>query len=198
MGEQNCSFLNSLSEIDFTQIIIIKNQKGVYVNMTVKNISNICPYGILQSMQNKLSDETKRKLESLGIDPSTVTSESQAQILIAAAVQKVSQTTNESSSQMTCTTSETELIARAKTLASKINISTSGSDSLENLIDKITSKLESLSAQIEGNDTSKINDYENELTSIKNEYSQISESQNTLISAMNITANMNKLMMSIR
>lgn len=168
--------------------------------MSINSISAMSgSYSTGQSSQSQLSEETKRKLQALGIDPSTVTSETQAQALIAAAQQQVQQTTNESSSQNTCCSSECELISRAKILAEKIGVQTSTNDSLENLIDKISSKITSLTSL--NNDSkaqSETNQYQNELTSIQNEYSTVSSNQNSIMTAMNLTANMNKLLLGIQ
>lgn len=167
--------------------------------MPVNNISSICYFGVTQSAPNGLSEETKRKLLALGIDPSTVKSETEAQALIATVKQKVDKVTNESTSQSTCCSSECELISKAKQLAAKIGVPTSNNDSLKNLIDKISTKLSANSNVVQtSQETDKITGYKNELNSIENEYSQINTSQNSLLSAMNISANMNKIFLKLQ
>jgi len=167
--------------------------------MSINGIFSSGNFGIIQSAQGQLSEETKQKLQALGIDPSTVTSETQAQALIAAAQQKIQQTNNDSSSKNTCCTSECELIARAKNLASKIGVQTSSNDSLTSLIDKITSKLTSLETQtaVDDKNKSEIQKYKSELTTIKNEYAEVNTNQNSLITAMTLTANLNKFLLGI-
>ena len=49
--------------------------------MSINSVGNL--NGYIRLCGSKLSEETRRKLIALGIDPSTVTSEAQAQILIA-------------------------------------------------------------------------------------------------------------------
>lgn len=56
-----------------------------------------------------LSEETKRKLRALGIDPVNVTSESQAQILIRDALKKQKATEVESFEQKMISEAESEL-----------------------------------------------------------------------------------------
>ena len=56
-----------------------------------------------------LSEETKRKLRALGIDPVNVTSESQAQILIRDALKKQKLTEVETFEQKMITEAESEL-----------------------------------------------------------------------------------------
>lgn len=167
--------------------------------MPINNVSSISYFGVSQSAPNGLSEETKRKLQALGIDPTTVSSETEAQALIATAKQKIEQTKNESSSQNTCCSSECELISRAKNLAEKIGLQTSNNDSLRNLIDKISTKLSLISNKTQDEQTTdKISNYQNELTSIENEYSQINNNQNSLLTAMNLTANMNKFFLGLQ
>ena len=167
--------------------------------MPINNVSSISYFGVSQSAPNGLSEETKRKLQALGIDPTSVSSETEAQALIATAKQKIEQTKNESSSQNTCCSSECELISRAKHLAEKIGLQTSNNDSLRNLIDKISTKLSLITNKTQDEQTTdKISNYQNELTSIENEYSQINNNQNSLLTAMNLTANMNKFFLGIQ
>ena len=92
--------------------------------MSINNISNL---GTSYSFctQNKLSEETKRKLQALGIDVTNVTSEAQAQMLITAAQSRQQvQKTDNSNKDTTCS-SELELITKAKTLANKMGVSVS-------------------------------------------------------------------------
>ena len=49
--------------------------------MSINSVGNLSGY--IHLCGSKLSEETRRKLIALGIDPSTVASEAQAQILIA-------------------------------------------------------------------------------------------------------------------
>ena len=70
--------------------------------MSVNSLASLGGYCI--SGVSTLSESTKRKLQALGIDPSSVTSEAQAQSLINAAQtrQQVQKANNESNSKNTC------------------------------------------------------------------------------------------------
>ncbi|MDE6138127.1 MAG: hypothetical protein K2F57_01495, partial [Candidatus Gastranaerophilales bacterium] len=70
--------------------------------MSINSIGNLSGFIVIQ---DRLSEQTRRKLIALGIDPSTVSSESEALRLIDSiekrkAVQKVD---NDSNSKNTCT-----------------------------------------------------------------------------------------------
>ncbi len=60
----------------------------------------------------RLSEETKRKLKALGIDPSTVVSEAQAYQLIANALKNQSVTQAQEVQSKTASASETEIQTR--------------------------------------------------------------------------------------
>lgn len=74
--------------------------------MSVNNISNFSGFYICTG--SGLKEETKRKLLSLGIDPSTVQTEAQAQRIIENAEQlkKIQKLDNESLSKNKCTDEE--------------------------------------------------------------------------------------------
>lgn len=146
---------------------------------------------------SRLSEETIRKLRRLGIEPSTVTSEAQAQALITKLEQKLEQvhkTANSNNAQQ-ATSSEAEMIAKAKALAAQVGVSVSSSESLSDIFSKISKKLESI---IKGGDSLKeVKGYKSELSSLEDEYSTIQQSQNSMYSAMNYTANMNKYILGL-
>ena len=146
---------------------------------------------------SRLSEETIRKLRRLGIEPSTVTSEAQAQALITKLEQKLEQvhkTANSSNAQQ-ATTSEAEMIAKAKALATQVGVSVSSSESLSDIFSKISKKLESITKG--GDSLKEVKGYKSELSSLEDEYSTIQQSQNSMYSAMNYTANMNKYILGL-
>lgn len=146
---------------------------------------------------SRLSEETKRKLRRLGIEPSTVTSEAQAQALITKLEQKLEQvhkTANSSNAQQ-ATSSEAEMIAKAKALAAQVGVSVSSSESLSDIFSKISKKLESITKG--GDSLKEVKGYKSELSSLEDEYSTIQQSQNSMYSAMNYTANMNKYILGL-
>ncbi len=146
---------------------------------------------------SKLSEETIRKLRRLGIEPSTVTSEAQAQALITKLEQKLEQvhkTANSNNAQQ-ATSSEAEMIAKAKALAAQVGVSVSSSESLSDIFSKISKKLESITKG--GDSLKEVKGYKSELSSLEDEYSTIQQSQNSMYSAMNYTANMNKYILGL-
>lgn len=146
---------------------------------------------------SRLSEETIRKLRSLGIEPSTVTSEAQAQALITKLEQKLEQvhkTANSNNAQQ-ATSSEAEMIAKAKALAAQVGVSVSSSESLSDIFSKISKKLESITKG--GDSLKEVKGYKSELSSLEDEYSTIQQSQNSMYSAMNYTANMNKYILGL-
>ena len=146
---------------------------------------------------SRLSEETIRKLRRLGIEPSTVTSEAQAQALIIKLEQKLEQvhkTANSSNAQQ-ATSSEAEMIAKAKALATQVGVSVSSSESLSDIFSKISKKLESITKG--GDSLKEVKGYKSELSSLEDEYSTIQQSQNSMYSAMNYTANMNKYILGL-
>lgn len=146
---------------------------------------------------SRLSEETIRKLRRLGIEPSTVTSEAQAQSLITKLEQKLEQvhkTANSNNAQQ-ATSSEAEMIAKAKALAAQVGVSVSSSESLSDIFSKISKKLESITKG--GDSLKEVKGYKSELSSLEDEYSTIQQSQNSMYSAMNYTANMNKYILGL-
>lgn len=146
---------------------------------------------------SRLSEETIRKLRRLGIEPSTVTSEAQAQALITKLEQKLEQvhkTANSNNAQQ-ATSSEAEMIAKAKALAAQVGVSVSSSESLSDIFSKISKKLESITKG--GDSLKEVKGYKSELSSLEDEYSTIQQSQNLMYSAMNYTANMNKYILGL-
>mgnify|MGYP000515489704 FL=1 len=146
---------------------------------------------------SRLSEETIRKLRRLGIEPSTVTSEAQAQALITKLEQKLEQvhkTANSNNAQQ-ATSSEAEMIAKAKALAAQVGVSVSSSESLSDIFSKISKKLEFITKG--GDSLKEVKGYKSELSSLEDEYSTIQQSQNSMYSAMNYTANMNKYILGL-
>lgn len=146
---------------------------------------------------SRLNEETIRKLRRLGIEPSTVTSEAQAQALITKLEQKLEQvhkTANSNNAQQ-ATSSEAEMIAKAKALAAQVGVSVSSSESLSDIFSKISKKLESITKG--GDSLKEVKGYKSELSSLEDEYSTIQQSQNSMYSAMNYTANMNKYILGL-
>lgn len=166
--------------------------------MSINNVSNLgASYSFCT--QNKLSDETKRKLQALGIDYTNVASEAQAQLLIQSAQSRQQIQKTDNNNQQTTCSSELELISRAKTLASKVGISISQNASMSDILTSLSNKITNLTTKSSEtiNKNNEIEQYRTELTTLENEYSNLTQSQNSIFSAMNISANLNKFMLGL-
>lgn len=144
----------------------------------VSKYSGFCLIGA-----SSLSEETRKKLRELGIDPSTVSSEAQAQALIASVKAKLE--VQVVAEQNGCT-SELELVTRAKSLARKLGISIPASNNLKQIMKTLEQAI---------NDK---NEHQDEYSSLKNDAEKIEQSQNSMFMAMNVTANMNKLILGLK
>lgn len=156
--------------------------------------SSISTSYITQSQSSDtLSEETKAKLIALGIDPSTVSSESEAQSLIAQAeaAEQMAEQTNEQTSSLN---SEQDLISKAQELADKVGVSVSQTDSLDEMCGKISEKIENLMEQC-GTDAAKLSTlqgYSQELANINAQYTQVQTNQQSMFTAMNMISVSNK------
>ncbi len=145
------------------------------------------------STHKELSTTTKMRLEALGIDPATVQSETQAQILIAQA--EAAQKQNNSGHQQGGNSSQQELMSEAKTLAQKVGAAVSSQDKLEDITDKISEKI-----QVMANDPSQQKravKYQEELTLIVQKANIITETQNNIFNTLNMISVSNKLILGL-
>lgn len=160
--------------------------------MSINSVSSIGSFTGCQS--SNLSEETKRKLRELGVEPSTVANEFQAQQLIKILEQKLEQVHKSASfgNARKATSGEAELIAKAKALANQVGISVSSTDSLSDIFSKIKVKINTMEAQ--GQD---IKAYKSELSALEDKYSTVQQNQSSMLSAMNYTASLNKYMLGL-
>ena len=139
----------------------------------------------------ELSTSTKMKLEALGIDPSSVTSEAQAQQLIAQAEATKHQ-------QQGGKSSEQELISEAKELASKVGVTVSTNDTLDDITGNIA---EEIQAMMDTGDPSKIKaaqQYQSELAAISDEANAITNTQQNIFNAMDMISVSNKYALGLQ
>lgn len=160
--------------------------------MSINSVSSIGSFTGCQS--SNLSEETKRKLRELGVEPSTVANEFQAQQLIKTLEQKLEQVHKSASfgNVRKATTGEAELIAKVKALANQVGISVSSTDSLSDIFSKIKAKINTMEAQ--GQD---IKACKSELSALEYKYSTVQQNQSSMFSAMNYTASLNKYMLGL-
>lgn len=109
---------------------------------------------------DELSVSTKMRLEALGIDPSSVRTEAQAQILIAQAEAALSQN-NSGRQQQGGNSSREQLVADAKNLAQKVGAQISDQDTLSDMIEKISDKIQTIA--VNPSNFEKVQGYQAEL-----------------------------------
>ena len=145
----------------------------------------------------ELSTSTKMKLEALGIDPSSVTSEAQAQQLIAQA-EATKHQQNSEQQQQGGKSSEQELISEAKELASKVGATVSTNDTLDDITGNIA---EEIQAMMDTGDPSKIKaaqQYQSELAAISDEANAITNTQQNIFNAMDMISVSNKYALGLQ
>ncbi len=145
--------------------------------------------------KSSLSNETKAKLEALGIPVTDGMTESEAQSKISQAeAQKQSQNGGQQQNS-----SENEILSRAKTLASQVGVTVSSDADISEILDDIGAELETLLEEAEGNPTrlSTLSSYLNELMTLDEQYSSIQSSQQGMYAAMNMVSTSNKISLGL-
>lgn len=147
--------------------------------------------------KSSLSNDTKAKLEALGITVTEGMTESEAQAKIAAATQQ-NGTQNEGGEQQG-NSSEAEILADAKTLAAQVGVSVSSDADVSEILDDIGAELEVMLEEAENNPAilSQLSAYLSELTSLDDQYQNIQNSQASLFSAMNMVSTNNKIALGL-
>ncbi len=145
--------------------------------------------------KSSISNETKAKLEALGIPVTDGMTESEAQSKISQAeAQKQSQNGGQQQNS-----SESEILSRAKTLASQVGVTVSSDADISEILDDIGAELETLLEEAEGNPTrlSTLSSYLNELMTLDEQYSSIQSSQQGMYAAMNMVSTSNKISLGL-
>lgn len=153
-----------------------------------------------------ISDATKRQLQALGIDPTTVTSESQAQSIINAKKTEKSfqdslttkTQSNDKTSQKT-ESSESSLISEAKSLAEELGVSVSSDDTFDDITAAISDAIEKLMDK-SANDPQalqQIQIYKTRLSQLNNQYSDVSTSNSNIYNAMSAQAANTRYMLGL-
>ncbi len=158
---------------------------------SISSISSAQSAAVSTYKNEELSSSTKQKLEALGIDPTTVTSEAQAQSLIAQA-EATQHQQNSGQQQQGGNSSEQELLSEAKSLASTIGVSVSSNDSLDDIIDNISAEIQ---VMLNSGDQSKVaaaQSYQSQLASISDRADSIQSTQQNIFNAMNMISVSNK------
>lgn len=156
---------------------------------------------ISRQKQNNISSSTKVKLESLGVNISTVSSESEAQDLInklkAAKVGTAQQTQEAKKEESTTSTSEAETLSSAKSLASSMGLVVASEATAEDIINQISTKIRQLATSSSQAEREMAQAYQTQLNSIATQYQSLQSNQTNMYSAMNMMSINNKYSLNL-
>ncbi len=147
--------------------------------------------------KSSLSNETKAKLEALGISATDGMTESEAKAKIAQAeAEKNSQNQN---NQQQGNSSESEILSEAKALASSVGVSVASDADVTEILDDIGAELEEMLEDAENNPgiLSQLSSYLSQLTSLDDRYESLQSSQASMYSAMNMISTNNKIALGL-
>ncbi len=142
----------------------------------------------------ELSITTKMRLEALGIDPSTVTSQAQAEILIAQA-EAAQKQNNSGHQQGGGNSSHQELISEAKELAFETGANISGNDTLDEMLEKIAEKLNTLAK--DPSKAQQVQSYQSRLINLANKADVTVHIQQNIFDTMDMISVSNKLILGL-
>ena len=140
---------------------------------------------------SNLSETTINKLKALGIDVSTISSESEAKKAIAEAEEN-----NEADDKGTeqDSTDEEKLYNDIKNLARRLGISADENTNIEDTLNKISTKLE----EIEDNsNNANLNIFQSELESLELRFKNLYSGESSILSAMDLMAENNRAALGI-
>lgn len=170
--------------------------------MTLLNSINY--NGVANYQKPTISASTKRKLESLGIDPNLVTSETQALSLIAArqsekSFEQYAVSSDTSKTEQKNNSSESSLISDSKLLAEQLGITINSDDTFEDITNRISEAIQKLINDSNGNQQvlERAEEYKRQLANLTGQYSNISNTNSNLYSAMSLQAYNTRYMLGI-
>lgn len=158
---------------------------------SISSINSLQAGAISTYKTEELSSTTKLKLEALGIDPSTVTTEAQAQTLIAQA-EAAKQQNNAGQQQQGGNSSEQELLSEAKNLATEVGVTVSSNDSLDDIVDNISKEIQVMLNSGDQSKVSSAQSYQAQLASISGRAEAIQSTQQNIFNAMDMISVSNK------
>ena len=157
---------------------------------------------ISRQKQSNISSSTKVKLESLGVNISTVSSESEAQELInklkaakAGTTQHAQETKQEEAN--TTSTSEAETLSSAKSLASSMGLVVASEATAEDIINQISTRIRQLATSSSQAEREMAQAYQTQLNSIATQYQSLQSNQTNMYSAMNMMSINNKYSLNL-
>lgn len=158
---------------------------------SVNSISNNQSISLSVYKSEELSITTKMRLEAVGIDPSSVNSEAQAQILTAQA--EAAQKQNNSGQQQGGNSSQQELISEARELALETGTNVSCQDTLDEMLEKIAEKLNTLAQ----NPTNTVQSFQSRLLSLAEKADVAVHIQQNIFDNMDMISVSNKLILGL-
>lgn len=162
---------------------------------------SINPIGSFNSINTatgeKLTAATKAALEALGVDTTSILTEAQGQTALKSA--KAQAEAPQQAQAPHKNSSMAEIKDEAKQLAAKVGVSVSDNDKIDEILTKISAKIESLKSAAGGDKTktSEIDGYQAQLESITNSLNSTKSAQSQLSASMNNMAMMNKILLNL-
>lgn len=157
---------------------------------------------ISRQKQSNISSSTKVKLESLGVNISTVSSESEAQELInklkaakAGTTQQAQEIKQDEAN--TTSTSEAETLSSAKSLASSMGLVVASEATAEDIINQISTRIRQLATSSSQAEREMAQAYQTQLNSIATQYQSLQSNQTNMYSAMNMMSINNKYSLNL-
>ena len=160
------------------------------MSSSISSLSSAQAGAVSTYQNNTLSAATKQKLEALGIDPSSVTSEAQALISQAEATQHQQNANSENNGGGN--SSEQELMSEAKSLATAVGASVSSDDTLDDIISNIDTKIQAMLNSGDENQFKLAQGYQSQLASLSERADTVTSTQNNIFNAMNMVSVSNK------
>lgn len=147
--------------------------------------------------KSTLSDSTKAQLEVLGITATDGMTESEAQAKIAAAKQE--QNAQNQGGEEQGNSSESEMLAEAKSLAASVGVSVSSDADLTEILDDIGAELEVMLEDAEGNPgiLSTLSSYLSQFTSLDERYESLQNSLSGMYATMEMVSTNNKIALGL-
>lgn len=153
----------------------------------------------------QISSSTRQQLVALGIDPSSVTSESQAQSIITAKRAEksfqdtMSMRTEKKTDETQTDTSESSLISEARGLAEQLGLSISSEDTFEEITANIHYAIQDMMNKSTNDPQAmqRAQAYMVQLSQLNSNYSNVSTSNTNMYAAMNFQAANTRYMLGL-
>ena len=147
---------------------------------------------------NELKEETKKKLEALGIDPSTVTSEADARMKIQQAKEEKAAAVITEADGIKANPIQ-QVFTDAKDLAERIGVKTGSEQNLQSLFSDINKKIKEFEhgAEFNSKDETTVTDLRNEFKDLYATYASAKIAQSKITGDMGLIAEYNKMNASV-